>query len=422
MSRCPHALLAGGAATLLAACSGQDSQAPAGLATARGGASYTTQPSQATLVSRNGELVPILTVGDSVPSTNGGTTWAPIPDGLGGYQQGSDLVLYANHELSSSGGKDVNGVTQFAYARVSRLVLDPRTLTVKDASYVITGSEQYQRLCSATFADAGEGFPSGYFFTGEESTGGTHDGMQLAIGKDGVVHELPWIGRIAHENLTAAPYSGALKVNEPIASSWIEVPNSAALSSAALQTTVTDLGAFPFVRLEDSDYDHRVGTKPALYFVDTGSESTLCNGAPCDAYGSIYRLEFDPTNPAGTARLILLARSAGAATGWSSPDNIAHNGSSLMVQEDPANSTFAGQRSPQIYKFAPGPTGRLGKADVVVSLTNPTCNDVAGTCWESSGIIDASKWFGPGSWLFDVQAHTLPVPLMMSASVSPTYM
>ena len=27
--------------------------------------------------------------------------------------------------------------------------------------------------------------------------------------------------------------------------------------------------------------------------------------------------------------------------------------------------------------------------------------------WESSGILDASRYFGQGSWLTDVQAHTL---------------
>jgi hypothetical protein len=25
--------------------------------------------------------------------------------------------------------------------------------------------------------------------------------------------------------------------------------------------------------------------------------------------------------------------------------------------------------------------------------------------WESSGIVDVSKWFGPGTWLLTVQAH-----------------
>ena len=31
-----------------------------------------------------------------------------------------------------------------------------------------------------------------------------------------------------------------------------------------------------------------------------------------------------------------------------------------------------------------------------------TVNDPDG---ESSGIVDASEWFGPGAWLLDVQGH-----------------
>lgn len=41
-------------------------------------------------------------------------------------------------------------------------------------------------------------------------------------------------------------------------------------------------------------------------------------------------------------------------------------------------------------------------------FTGNVCSEPAGSCWESSGIIDASEWLGEGSWLFDVQAHTLP--------------
>jgi hypothetical protein len=56
--------------------------------------------------------------------------------------------------------------------------------------------------------------------------------------------------------------------------------------------------------------------------------------------------------------------------------------------------------------------GALGDARAVVELNNEqftghVCSEPAGTCWESSGIIDASEWLGAGTWLFDVQAHTL---------------
>jgi hypothetical protein len=200
--------------------------------------------------------------------------------------------------------------------------------------------------------------------------------------------------------------SGDLKTGEHVTGDWVEVPNSASLSSAGLQSAVTALGAFAFIRLEDSDYDHRPGARPALYFVDTGAP-VLCSGTPCDPYGSIYRLDINTTDPTRPARLFLLARSSGAQSGWSSPDNIASGTRSLMVNEDPANSTFAGQRAPQIWQFRYTRTG-LTQGRAVVALTNPTCDDAAGTCWESTGIIDASAWLGEGAWLFNVQAHTLP--------------
>jgi hypothetical protein len=189
-----------------------------------------------------------------------------------------------------------------------------------------------------------------------------------------------------------------------------------AAPAAGLQAEVLGLGAFPFVRLEDGDYD-RSGTwpigEPAIYFVDTGSSSvTICGpskSALCDLAGSIYRMEFDAKNPTADARLTLLARSGGAGSGWASPDNIALSAHSLMVQEDPAYPGF--QRAPRIWRFPVLGTG-LGAAEAVAEVDNAECNDgssdPAHTCWESSGIIDASPWLGAGSWLLTVQAHGLP--------------
>jgi hypothetical protein len=179
------------------------------------------------------------------------------------------------------------------------------------------------------------------------------------------------------------------------------VPSPATLSSSQLQATVNGLGASPFVRLEDGDYERRVGAQrqaPAIYFVDTGSEGVVCGVRDCDTYGSIYRMEFDPSDPTANVRLTLLQRSRGADLDWASPDNIAVGKNSLMLQEDPAYPGFA---------RAAGRLVDRGKA--VVELPNPDCVDPT-TCWESSGIIDASAWLGAGAWLFDVQAHTLPVP------------
>jgi hypothetical protein len=423
----------------------------------------TAAPAQAYAVVPSARVIPLLTVGDAVGASY---VAAPIPDGLGAHGEDGDVVVYMNHELSAGGVSRTGGGSAYQFARVSRLVIDPRTLAVKDATYVVDGAGQYQRLCSATWVGAEEGFPSGYFLTGEEATGGAHDGIQLAIGRDGVRHELPWLGRYSHENQIAVPgfrrkvvlvgfddtrgqselylyiagseaevisgagrlyvfssrgatHAGFLSEGQTITGDFAEITNSAALSSAQLQTAVNAAGAFPFVRLEDGAYAPRSreelndndgdDDRPTIYFVDTGAPTVLCNGSACDAFGSIYRMVFDARDPIHNARLTLLQRSRGADLDWASPDNIAIGKKSVMVQEDPAYPGFA--RAPRIYQFRTTERGALiGRGRPVVELDNAGCVEAAGTCWESSGIIDASAWFGAGTWLFDVQAHTLPVP------------
>jgi Bacterial protein of unknown function (DUF839) len=401
----------------------------------------------------------ILTSGDTVP---GGFVYPPRPDGLGGYAEGGQLVLFGNHELGSGGLAGTDGVAKFAFARVSRLVLDRATASVLGGAYAVDAAPGYRNLCSATFAGAGEGLPGGWFLTGEEAVGGVRDGMQLAVSKAGQVVEMPWIGRFAHENLVAIPgfpgrvvlaglddtpggselylyvaaneaavlagqgtlyvltspaaaNVGSLAAGQGVDGRFVAVPGAASLSSAQLQAAVNGLGALRFVRVEDGDYDRRAGTPPALYFVDTGSATVPSAVAPWDPFGSIYRIEFQPADPT-SARLTLLARSQGPASGWASPDNVGASARSLMVQEDPANPAWA--RAPRVWRFPLGAGGALGAPAAVAELLNPECRYSDGTCWESSGMVDASSWLGDGAWLFDVQAHGRPEPRLGLASES----
>jgi hypothetical protein len=476
MMRTMSCLLAAGAASFLLACDGQtDSVSPAApdLSPSAAVGFVTSQPAQARALLPQARLKPIITVGDPIPGQESNPdpeqrVWAPIPDGLGAYQDRSGLVLFANHEITSGG---VAG--NFPYARVSRLVLDPATLSVKSGSYAITGKAAgflFQRLCSATFIGAAEGFGDGWFFTGEESTSGGAEGMQVAVKNDGSeTRKLPWLGRFQHENYIAVPgfggkavllgtddngpasfgsalrselylyladdaagvlggsgklyvfassavqNSGYLTAGSPITGSFVEVPDAASLSAGDLQTAVDRLGAFEFVRLEDIDYARHPGVpgqKPAIYFVDTGNINARCGVDPCDLFGSIYRMQLDPTDPTQHASVTLLTRSRGVAAGdWASPDNIAVGEHSLMLNEDPAYADF--NRPERIWNFKFRQDGTLGPARAVAELENEKftgnlCSDAAGTCWESSGVIDASRWLGEGSWLFDIQAHTLP--------------
>jgi glycerophosphoryl diester phosphodiesterase len=481
--RLVQCLLSAAAASSMFACDQNNDtlSSPASDNTAAFAAGFvTSQPAQARAILPQAQVKPIITVGDPIPGATDADAeqrvWAPIPDGLGAFQTGEGLVLFANHEISSAG---VGG--RFRNARVSRLVLDPSTLSVKSGSYAISGQRSsgppvgplVQRLCAATFNGTAEGFLPGWFFTGEETVTATSGGMQLAISNDGSqIRQLPWLGRIAHENYISVPgfgnklvligtddnngaselymyvansaadvlagsgklyafasdqpiHSGNLTPGQTITGQFLEIADPTALPGA-LQTQVDNLGdhgAMPFVRLEDIDYSRSEDESgPAVYFVDTGNDLTSgrtagkvnvqCNPAPCDRSGSIYRMELNAANPTAGVRLTLLARSRGVAAGdWASPDNIEVSRKSLMLQEDPAYGGF--NRAERVWNFQLKHGGGLAEARAVVELENQkftgrVCSDAAGTCWESSGIIDASEWLGEGTWLFDVQAHTLP--------------
>lgn len=480
--RVMQCLLAAAAASWLSACDRTaDTVSPPTDNNADLAAGFvTSQDPMARAILPQARVKPIISVGDPIPGATDADpeqrVWAPIPDGLGAVQSADGLVLFANHEISGSG---VGG--RFRNARVSRLVLDPATLSVMSGFYAITGQRisgppvgpLVQRLCAATFNGTAEGFIPGWFFTGEESVTATSGGMQLAVSNDGSeTRELSWLGRFAHENYISVPgfgnklvllgtddnngaselymyvansatdvlsgagklyafasdqplHSGNLTPGQTVAGQFLEIANPTALP-ADLQAQVDNLGdhgAMPFVRLEDIEYSQSPDERgPAVYFVDTGNDLTggrtagkvnvQCSPAPCDRHGSIYRMELDAANPTAGVRLTLLARSRGVAAGdWASPDNIEVSRKSLMLQEDPAYAGF--NRAERIWNFKLKQGGRLGEVRAVVELENQKftgniCSDAAGTCWESSGIIDASEWLGEGTWLFDVQAHTLP--------------
>jgi hypothetical protein len=164
-------------------------------------------------------------------------------------------------------------------------------------------------------------------------------------------------------------------------------------------------------------------TTPAIYFVDTGTSSVTgrtqvnadCGGV-CDLAGSLYRLQLNPADPTTGASLVLLKRSPGQSTGWPSPDNLAVTRTSIMVMEDPAYDGWDGTREPGIWNAPFGAQGSLGSFQEVVKvlqeqlIPGPSgrCVDASALCWETSGIISTERWLGPGTWLFDVQAHTLP--------------
>ncbi len=171
----------------------------------------------------------------------------------------------------------------------------------------------------------------------------------------------------------------------------------------ALEQWSNDNNVFQFIRLEDLAVDKRDSNDwgRVVYVADTGRSRIVPDPAtgrlmrgPGGTVGSadngrIFRFVFNAKNPRKVDSFSVLAD--GDAPGspefvaMTSPDNMGTSANSLMVQEDTGDARI------WQYDFA------TGTWSVVATVNDPR--------GESSGIVDASDWFGPGSWILDVQAH-----------------
>lgn len=169
--------------------------------------------------------VSILTVGDSV----GGHRMVGIPDGLGALRHGHDFTLLMNHEITAARPGIVRAHGSNG-AFVSRFTIDRRTLEVvkledhtqspndvhlwdPSLQRYVTGTTQWQRLCSAdlaaesAFSAHGAGTDDRLFLDGEEVTDGRAWARVASGPHIGEAWQLPRLGRMSFENAVASPYS-----------------------------------------------------------------------------------------------------------------------------------------------------------------------------------------------------------------------
>ena len=180
---------------------------------------------------------------------------------------------------------------------------------------------------------------------------------------------------------------------------------------AALERWSNENNAFQFIRVEDLAYDRNEPN--VVYFADTGERRARPDLDPSDLdppdgrldrapstfngpypNGRIFRIEFDPADPLRVLSFsILLDNDPGGLNNpavMHQPDNIDTSTRSLMVQEDSGQAPFS----------------RIWRYDFA-SQTWSVVASVQDQLWESSGIVDASAIFGPGTWLVTVQAHNV---------------
>ncbi len=406
---------------------------------------------------------PVLSTGDIVPQ---GQTPAyqmsGIPDGLGAYshghgkgqhssgrdkQKGTYTVLM-NHELGVTFPRQPPGVN----TRISKLTIDAKTNSVLSAKYVFTGTEGFERFCSATLAQI-HGRP--WYFTGEEAINGIppappagHDGSSIAMNAEtGQWWETAHFGHLQHENvvptklskwfflttdddfragfdaylyayiaksfkaaISGKPSKGSLYVwkadngiqstdihkGQTLTGHFVPITQAENANSVTLKTAAAAKGAFKFDRLEDATLYRQV--KGRYYFADTGKR-------PRTIRGRIYQFDVNKAHPTKASLKLILDGDAG--DDFYNPDNLDTSARSLVFQED-RESEFrdapfsGGYNRVLVYDFETGSLQSVARVNTPPALRPGT--------WESSGVINAFDILGDGWWLTDVQAHNTTAP------------
>jgi hypothetical protein len=211
------------------------------------------------------------------------------------------------------------------------------------------------------------------------------------------------------------PFNGAndygdIAVGDDWQGEFIAVPDdiadgtTSAVPQAGLEAWSNANNAFQFIRVEDITYDKNQPN--VVYFADTGERRAipdattgrLARGSSTTfgpyPNGRVFRMVLDPADPSRVLSFsILLDNDLGGYNNLDvmhQPDNVDTSKASLMVQED--TSQLPNSRVWR-YDFA------TQTWSVVASVNDPA--------WESSGVLDVSSLFGPGTWLVDVQAHNV---------------
>jgi hypothetical protein len=321
----------------------------------------------------------------------------------------------------------------------------------------------FSRFCSSSITDPGQLFNA---LTGKGSTAqisfgneeSGDEGRTFGVLEDGTTRQLPRLGLFSKENTLVAPTGNSdttlVMGNEDGGSGQLwayvgrKIAAGSAFNRAGLQNgknnvvvlddgdagttdpatdaefrTAHDKGdAVPFKlttvnwnrsgaeqnaeaatkglslnRIEDGAFDP--SNPNDFYFLTTeGGEGTSAGGG-----GGLWKLSYtDVKQPAlgGTLTLLLDGTES---IGLNKPDNmdIDANGN-LMIQEDPGGLDAVARIL--AYRTSDGATGvvaQFNEDQFAPGGANFITNDE-----ESSGIIDASEWFGDGAWLFDAQVHS----------------
>ncbi|MCF6140045.1 hypothetical protein L1S34_01965 [Flavobacterium sp. K77] len=388
-----------------------------------------------------------------------GFIYGAQPDGAGFMKDpaGDGYIMITNHEILKS---------------VSRVYFD-KTLKPVKGDYIVDAVGGMTRLCSATLAvPAIHGFGP-LFLTagesGEESMVHGIDPLALSSMKSRTDRVLPALGKASMENavpLTKQAYPGktvivigedqsystshasagqvimymsetvgdlnngklyALKRNDGNQTemsmgmgssfdvSFVEIPNAKNLTGAVINTTVNNLGAIRFSRVEDVDY--RKGSAKnnrELYFTATGQASANAPVAGYTMWGRVYKLILDDANPLKGKLELVIEGDSTPGTGIINPDNITVTENYVYTQEDGDSYYTAAQHDSYIWQYniaskvnKPWLTMNHKRTDAAWNTTYNQTNEMRFGSWEYGAMEDISDVIGvPNTFLVNIHPHT----------------
>lgn len=316
-----------------------------------------------------------------------------VPAALRFKSNGAQVVAV----FDNNGVGEAHALSYFGYFSWENSPVMPR----RDAFTVIMGMEDGPAVTDNQL----------YMYVGRKSRSATATVLQ----KNGLVGGKLYAFRSTSAGFTTETNFTAQGTS--ITGEWVEIPNAHTLTDVQTEAVVDGFPggpAFGFVRIEDGAFDKNTPTKD-FYFVTTGSGAA----ATGNVLGRLYHLTWsNPANPLSPVTLKMIYNGdtidGGAANTGDiafGPDNIDTNGVRLMLQEDGFTQSRAEMtqrgRDGSIWSMELPLTIAGAKRQAQLDPPAPAPNNqvITAGVWESTGIIDATSFYGTDTWLTAVQAH-----------------
>ena len=205
---------------------------------------------------------------------------------------------------------------------------------------------------------------------------------------------------------TDADWRATYDTGEPAPVTLVNIPWSL---PGALQNSMAKTLGLSLNRIEDGHWDPR--NRNDFYFLTTEGGEKDGVGLDSRDGGGLWRLRFDDIDKPFDGATLTLLLDGSQDLGpdepkFNKPDNMTiDRHGNLLIQEDPGNNNHLARII--AYRISDGALGVVARFDEALFGPGATEDPARLTIdEESSGITDASRYLGRGTFIFDAQIHT----------------